>query len=176
MIWIGKNMEKVKSKNGKFISNEKEIFERHVKPLSMDECWEWQGYININGYGQTRIGGRKGKAYQAHRLSWIVHFGGIPDGLHVCHKCDNPPCVNPNHLFLGTNLDNIKDRMKKGRSVAAWKGISREQHPSSKVTDKQIIEMVNLRKKGKKLNIIALMFGITPRHASKLTSKLFQEK
>jgi hypothetical protein len=169
-------MEKIKSKNGQYISSEKEIFERHVQPSNIENCWDWLSYKNPSGYGQTKIGGRNGKHILAHRLSWIVYFGEIPEGMHVCHKCDNPSCVNPNHLFLGTNLDNIKDRMKKGRSVATWKGVPREKHPSCKVTDIQIAEMVNLRKLGKSIPTIAPMFGITPRHISKLTSKFIQEK
>ena len=169
-------MEKVKSKNGQYISDGKEIFWRHVKPTNADDCWEWLSYKNPSGYGQTKIGGRNGKHILAHRLSWVVHFGEIPNDLHVCHKCDNPSCVNPKHLFLGTNLDNIKDRMAKGRSKATWKGVARENHPSCKVSDAQIFEMVALRKSGKSISTIAPMFGITKRHISKLTAKFILEK
>jgi hypothetical protein len=169
-------MQKVKSKNGQYISSHKEIFDRHVIYGDPNQCWEWLSYKNPNGYGQTKIGGRNGKHILSHRLSWVVNFGEIPDGLHVCHKCDNPSCVNPNHLFLGTNLDNIKDRMAKGRSRAAWKGIAREKHPSCKVSDAQVFEMVMLRKSGKSISMIAPMFGITKRHISKLTAKFILEK
>lgn len=169
-------MDRPKSKNGQYISDPKEIFDKNSKKLGPDDCWEWMAYKNPSGYGQTKIGGRNGKHILAHRLSWIVHYGEIKDGMHVCHKCDNPSCVNPKHLFLGTNLDNIKDRMAKGRSKAPWKGVPREKHPSCKVTDAQIFEMVMLRKSGKSISMIAPMFGITKRHISKLTAKFILEK
>jgi hypothetical protein len=63
---------------------------------------------------------------QAHRLSWLVNVGEIPEGMHVLHKCDNRPCCNPKHLFLGTNLDNIKDRVSKNRSNRWIKDAPRE--------------------------------------------------
>lgn len=77
-----------------------------------DGCWEWQG-SRTKGYGKFWAG--SGGLVRAPRFSWKLHNGPIPDGLHVLHSCDNPPCVRPDHLFLGTNLENIRDRMAKGR-------------------------------------------------------------
>lgn len=88
-------------------------FERFV--LRMDSgCWEWQGARKqgVRPYGFFSINGRQ---FTAHRVCWNLYRGAIPAGLHVCHHCDNPPCVNPEHLFLGTAKDNAQDKVKKGR-------------------------------------------------------------
>lgn len=80
-------------------------------------CWEWIGAQQIRR-GQPKGYGKLTRDYQslkAHRVSWELHFGEIPDGLFVLHECDNPPCVRPDHLFLGTSLDNTLDAMRKGR-------------------------------------------------------------
>lgn len=75
-------------------------------------CWVWTGSKNQGGYGQFRI---EGKTLKAHRWSYAFHKGPIHDDLHICHKCDNRPCVNHNHLFPGTRLDNMRDCAQKGR-------------------------------------------------------------
>jgi hypothetical protein len=76
------------------------------------ECWEWQGALYPAGYG---IIGLDGGSHATHRLSWEIVNGPIPDGLFVCHKCDNRKCVRPDHLFLGTQKDNMRDMIAKGR-------------------------------------------------------------
>jgi hypothetical protein len=91
-----------------------EYFQRYAQPA--EGCWLWKGSISDKGYGCVHLSSPRQKLY-AHRLSWMAHFGPIPDGLHVLHHCDNPPCVNPSHLFLGTHQDNMRDMVEKRRMV-----------------------------------------------------------
>lgn len=79
-------------------------------------CWLWTANRLPKGYGVINVGGRAGSQQLAHRVSWELHFGPIPDGLWVLHRCDNPPCVRPDHLFLGTVQDNVDDMVTKGRA------------------------------------------------------------
>jgi hypothetical protein len=77
-------------------------------------CWEWDGYRNELGYGICVL---RRQRWRAHRLAWAYVHGPIPDGMVICHRCDNPPCINPDHLFLGTHRDNTADMMRKGRNA-----------------------------------------------------------
>lgn len=86
------------------------------KVRKTDGCWLWTGTTIRGGYGMIRFPVRD--SITAHRASWLIHRGEIPDGLFVLHKCDNPPCVNPEHLFLGTHQDNMRDMVAKGRHFA----------------------------------------------------------
>ena len=77
------------------------------------ECWVWTAALHTTGYGIFGIGGKR--VDRAHRISWAIANGPIPEGAHILHHCDNRPCVNPAHLFIGTNQDNVNDCIKKGR-------------------------------------------------------------
>jgi hypothetical protein len=81
-------------------------------------CWEWQASKKVKGYGQFYIRIEETNRYSnrgAHRIAWSIHNGAVPDGMQVMHKCDNPPCVNPTHLQIGTHIDNMQDAINKGR-------------------------------------------------------------
>lgn len=83
-----------------------------------DACWEWMGYRRpqrTSRLGYARMGIGRNQTDYVHRVSYVVHHGPIPDGMFVCHRCDNPPCGNPNHLFLGTQTDNMRDMLGKNR-------------------------------------------------------------
>jgi hypothetical protein len=98
--------------------NTPERFWSLVRPAgALDEtvCWLWPLRTDDGGYGRLGFGGRGGQ--KAHRVAWELVHGSIPDGMRVLHKCDNPPCCNPTHLFLGSQQDNIADRQAKGRTV-----------------------------------------------------------
>ena len=97
-------------------------------------CWEYAGSRNRGGYGRLtyRRGSGRGApvdAYATHRLMWELTFGPIPEGLEVCHHCDNPPCCNPDHLFLGTRLDNTADARAKGRTAKPRPERCKRGHP-----------------------------------------------
>jgi hypothetical protein len=92
-------------------------FWARVTPSGSDECWEWQGRRDEDGYGRLSVR-VPGAPISSHRASWAIHFGPIPPGLFVLHTCDNPPCCNPKHLWLGTNADNMRDSFAKGRKTS----------------------------------------------------------
>src|SRR3954463_5248397 len=98
-----------------------------IEPFS--GCWLWTAGVMSNGYGAHYEGSRQ---ISAHRYSWKLHHGVIPSGLHVLHKCDTQLCVNPSHLFVGTNADNVADARRKGRFPTGGR------HPSSKLTEEDV--------------------------------------
>lgn len=132
----------------------KTILQRFTEKYRVDpsRCWLWLAYKNNSGYGRIRVDGR---LQSAHRVSYELHVGPIPDGLCVLHTCDVCHCVNFDHLWVGTNADNSADKIAKGRGVWA-KG---EQHGMAKLTEKQVLE---IRATTGLYREIASQYGIDP--------------
>ena len=147
--------------------------ESHI-PEPMSGCWLWLGALRgSNGYGALKV---NGKPVVAHRYSYERHVGPIPTGMFVCHRCDNPSCVNPNHLFLGTDQDNSDDKVRKSRQAkgASLAAAQKEKRPrgesngNSKLTRAQVTEIraINLPQRA-----IASRFGVTQALVSKIKRK-----
>ena len=107
-------------------------------------CLEFSGARLKKGYGIFVIGSRKDATRShklAHRVAYFIAYGPIPDGMFVCHKCDNPSCCNPDHLFLGTPKDNMMDMLNKGRNVTI--SLKGEKNPNAKFSNKDVTEIAN---------------------------------
>lgn len=155
----------------KLTPKDKARFCSKIKIDESDRCWEWSGAPNRFGYRLMKIGGRDGVNFFSHRISYSLFVGRIPQGLCVCHKCDNPACVNPNHLWLGTKTENTADRHAKGRSrgpvgmanIAVrcpWRMARGEKNGVSKLTTSGVIKIRKLRKSGMPLRVIAKKFNV----------------
>ena len=142
--------------------------------LGLDECWPWQASTSGGGYGCFNTGKRHGIDIYAHRAVFELTRGVKATGLYVCHKCDNPVCCNPAHLFLGTPQDNAVDMCKKGR----WQGgktqgylgkvgksYSKPLTKKLKLSDSQIFEILI---DSRLLKTIASEYGVTPSYIGKL--------
>lgn len=124
--------------------------------IAYTTCWAWTAYRTPLGYGLFYY---RGRMRPAHRVSWELHYGPIPDGLDVLHNCDTPYCVHPEHLFLGTQQTNMDDMVSKGRQS---KGTARSQH---KLTD---ADVVAIRQSTARPSAIAHQYGVDASHITKI--------
>lgn len=143
------------------------------------DCWEWCGKADGHGYGVFVVMNRQ---LRAHRYAWEITFGPIPAGLNVCHHCDNPPCIRPEHLFVGTQVDNMQDAKAKGRMSmpprrtgdAHWSRqrpelrVRGQRHGNSKLTDQQVVELCRLFNAGVPRPTLARQFGISNTHVGRI--------
>lgn len=137
-----------------------------------ESCWNWIGACGRGGYGAIgrEFHGKKALTIRAHRASWEIHFGPIPDGMLVCHKCDNPPCVNPSHLFLGTHEDNAKDRSAKGRNYTQCDNRG-ERGGNARLKESDIFHIRNSYPKIS-INELAAAYKMHPTHISMIIRRL----
>ena len=117
-----------------------ERFWKKVEIKGPDECWPWTGCRDKRNYGYVRFRLQK-RLQAAHRVAYFFTHGELPL-LHICHKCDNPPCCNPKHLFPGTNQENIQDAVNKGRMCRG------EKRPQSKLTERSVLEIRRIYSEG----------------------------
>lgn len=124
------------------MTNARDIYERFSEKYKVNQetgCWEWIACIGTNGYGAI---GFNGKKTSAHRIAYELFNNEIPEGMHVCHRCDNRKCVNPDHLFIGTRQDNMDDMKSKKRQVYG------EKHPSTQFSEQDIFNIFEKYSKG----------------------------
>lgn len=134
-------------------------FWRGVVRGAPDECWPWKDTLNHRGYG---VFGRLGKQWRAHRVSYELHVGPIPEGMAICHRCDNRLCVNPKHLFVGSHADNVKDMVAKGRQRGAPRGLK---NGNGKLSLEQVAA---IRRSPLHHAVLGSMYGISRGHAYRI--------
>jgi len=127
-------------------------------------CWLWAGCRDSRGYG--RIGrGRGVSPYYSHRVSWEIRYGPIPRGMYILHHCDNPRCVRPSHLFIGTQADNMADAAKKGRLAVG------EKNGNAKLSEQEVLELRRLHATGIYTQaVLAERFRVSQQHVSSVAS------
>lgn len=140
-----------------------ERFWENVDIKGEDDCWEWQGSKTPAGYGLFYW---NDELKYTHRLSLEFKGEAIPPRWHACHKCDNPSCVNPNHLFIGTPRDNMLDKVSKGRHTFG------ENHPNAKLTNAEVLIIRDMAEDGVFFSDIAKTFGVSNSHISTIVARL----
>ncbi len=132
-------------------------FWQRVNKQSPDECWNWTGATRRDGYGQISIPQPPQNAIflRANRLSYFINFGVDPCDLEVCHKCDNPSCVNPEHLFLGTQNENVQDCINKNRKARG------EKNGISKLCEREVTEIRKRFSEGERISNLAREYDVT---------------
>lgn len=144
---------------------------RFKSKIEIDEqtgCWMWCGDFTRGGYGSFFF---LGKSERAHRAAYMIYRGEIADGLVVCHSCDTPACVNPEHLFVGTYQENTQDMWGKGRRERGNPKIRGTQNKGSKLTDEDVRKIRSLVEQGKTKAEVGRLFGIRDSHVCKIVQR-----
>ena len=141
----------------------REKIERGSTPDPASGCWEWRGPHEYYGYGMVT---HKGRPWRAHRLAYEAFVGPIPTGLYVCHKCDNRECVNPDHLFVGTHMENREDMVRKGRHALG------SRHHWAKLTEDEVLEIRRRVGEGEPQKVMCEEFGVRDSVVSRIVNRL----
>jgi hypothetical protein len=147
-------MEVLMKKRGFLLPRNLPFWERSI-PEPNTGCWLWMAGLSSSGYGSVNRGEVK---KSSHVVAWELTHGPVPKGRWVLHRCDNRPCVNPDHLFLGTPAENSADMVRKGRQIT----LSGEASPSAKITAKDAAEIRGLKQAGESYAALARKYGIHP--------------
>jgi hypothetical protein len=137
-------------------------FQTYYTPGAEDECWLWQGALHVQGYGQIKLTCKRKQGY-AHRIAYELACGPIPPKKQVCHTCDNPRCVNPSHLFVGTSGDNHQDMKRKNRHLFG------EKNGSAVLTERQAREIFALLPLGISQRELATRYHVSQGTISKMS-------
>ena len=154
----GSDMHKPPKRSGGTLADR---FASFVEITRTDECIPWPGYRGTRDYGQIVY---QNKTRKAHSVSYALHVGPIPQGMVIRHKCDNPPCVNPRHLEIGTQADNVRDAVERGR----WQ--LGETHNRAKLTESQVLEIRELAKTTP-LNILAEKYSMDSSQVCRIVNR-----
>lgn len=131
------------------------VFSRVIIPSDKTGCWAWTGNKNEHGYGLISVS--RGRQIRAHRVMYEMIVGEIPNLHEVCHSCDRPSCVNPDHLFIGTHQDNMADMIKKGRGMASKKAMG-ERHHFSRLSNENVVA---IRASSRPNKALAMEYGVS---------------
>ncbi len=141
----------------------KERFWKKVEIRGEDDCWEWTAALNTSGYGHIQVSTKRLSV--AHRVCYMLRFGDIPPKMLVCHSCDNPKCVNPKHLWIGTHNQNMEDMASKIRSSNPS---SRKVWTNPEIINQTVLEIVDKYKKGMSQAELALEFSLSKNTISRI--------